>query len=257
MSSSEAAHLLAGDLEENDGSSGIRRRTLRSSSQRRSSTSLALNASPADEYLLVMMRMRTQLRLQLCLIAAVALLLAVFTFFVFPRELGVDAENASLEHFNVVESPCVLDFSNFTWPLPATFNFTACLPQVTGSLDLTVRMINDNWVTVVVHRYYADIMFANLTLGSFERTEPLTIVHGTANFRQLVAISSDKFDRNYTAFSLGLLQALKLVGKGHFSFTLVGRVDASVLGVSFNTSVSIPLQLTNSTNVDPLGGDVQ
>jgi hypothetical protein len=192
-----------------------------------------------------MLRMRTSLRLQLCLIATVAALLAVFTFFIFPRALDVKALNASLLKFDITESPCQI-----TWPFPRDFNFTRCFPQVTGELNLTVQMTNDNWVNVIVHRYRADIMFANLTLGSFRRDDPLDVAHGKHDLQQTVAISSVGFDRNYTAFSFGLLQALKLVGKGHFSFTLVGAVDASVLGIPFNTTVSIPLLLTNATNVE-------
>ncbi len=217
--------------------------------------------TPTDEYLLTMMRLRTRLRLQLCLIAVVALLLMAVTFFVYPREIVSKARNATLVQFKVDEGLCKLNFSFLEhagrggdWPFPPGFNVSQCVPNVTGKLDLTVRLRNDNWVTVVVHRYFAEIQFANLTLGGFHRDEPLVMQHGFTDVRQLVDISSVDFSKNVTLFTFGLLGALREVGKGHFAFNLHGQVDASVLGIMFNTTVDIPLLLTNSTT-EPTADD--
>jgi hypothetical protein len=223
------------------------RRRRPSSARLSSEVHLEEDVTPSDEYLLTMMRLRGRLRLKLMLVTCIAVLVVVFSFFVYPRQIIYITRNATLEAFNMREGNCVL---NWTSGLPLPQNLSDCVPTVTGHLDLTVRLENSNYVAINVHRYHALIRFANLTMGEFTRNEPLLVEHGFVDVNQSVSLSSRFFDSNYTMFSLGLLSSIRELGKGHFTLQLIGEVDATVLGLEFNTTFNIPLQFENVTSTN-------
>jgi hypothetical protein len=200
------------------------------------------DVTPSDEYLLTMMRLRSRLRLKLLLVVCIAVLVAAFSFFAYPRQIVYTAQNATLEEFHVREGNCLL---NWTSGIPLPTNLTMCLPTVTGHVDLTVRLQNDNYISMMVRRYHAMIRFANLTFGDFTRTEPIVIERGFRDVNQSVRLSSAFFGTNASIFSASLLSALREAGKGHFAWQLIGEVDATVLGIPINTTFNIPLQLGN------------
>jgi hypothetical protein len=212
----------------------------------REGVQLEENVAPSDEYLLTMMRLRVQLRLKLMLVTCIAVLVVVFSFFVFPRQIACTTRNVALSEFDVRERNCALNWTSGVAPLP-TLNFSEFVPTLTGHLNLTVRLENLNYVAINVHRYHALIRFANLTMGEFTRDEPLLVEHGFVDVNQSIVLSSSFFDTNSTIFSLGLLSSIRELGKGHFTLQLVGEIDATVLGLEFNTTVNIPIRLRYAT----------
>jgi hypothetical protein len=248
-SSQEAASLLANtDNHSNNNTAVLRRRSRLSMTVGSRPVSsgelgdLEDDVTPSDEYLLTMMRLRSRLRLKLLLVVCIAVLVAAFSFFVYPRQISYTTQNATLEEFYVREGTCAL---NFTSGNPLPINISDCVPSVTGHVDLTVRLQNDNYVSMLVHRYHAMIRFANLTLGDFTRTEPIVIEHGFRDVNQSVRLSSSYWGTNLTIFSAAVLSGLREAGKGHFAWQLIGEVDASVLGIPFNTTFNIPLFFGN------------
>jgi hypothetical protein len=180
------------------------------------------------------------------LVTCIAVVVAVLSFLAYPRQIAFKTRNVELTQFDVHERNCALNWTSGVAPLPA-LNFSACVPTVTGHLNLTLRLENSNYVAFNVHRYHALIRFANLTLGEFTRDEPLLVEHGFADIDQSIVLSSSFFDANSSVFSLGMLSSIRELGKGHFTLQLIGGVDATVLGVSFNATVDIPIRLRYTT----------
>ena len=91
-------------------------------------------------------------------------------------------------------------------------------------------------------------MYADVVLGHVEGNNMRLHPRTTQNIIQSVHLTMNGISQNFSRSSLILEAIAKELGKGHFSWTMNGTVDAEVLGITFNTSIIVPLSIEPLNN---------
>jgi hypothetical protein len=186
------------------------------------------------------LRLRRTYRLKMLALIFFAVMIAVFSFFVYPRDITFDTEHMVLTNFSISNLP------NKTHP----FN-SSIIPEVTGELEFDMLIENSNFVGIDLLDYNLKILYGELTLGKLERMSPFMVVPGVNRLAQVVQLSSKYLDNN-TANVLYLESVLKQVGGGSFNWRVEGNVSVAIFDIPYSTSVSfgipiVPLNPNGST----------